>query len=467
MIKKTYISKSNTIIKGSKENYGLNPISMLQCGATTSRFLIDFNVDEIKEFVLENGGSENFSHILHMKNCGSVDIREFFKEKKEGDIKMMRNTSFDILIFEIPQMWDAGIGFDSSSDFWFNGQGGTSTKGSTWMNSTSDTQWEKGGIYDDEFLLNELKKFENKEESIIVATQHFDFGNENINIDITNLINNIISEGRVFNGLCFAFIPTIEGTDENVNYYTNFFNNNTGTFFKPSIKTISNKSICDDRYNFILGKENTLLLFVQIGGIFTNLDELPLCTIDNKEYPVKILKKGVYGASVKLNGNDYSSDEILTDIWSNIKINGETFDDVEMEFVTHKKQLHFNIGGIKDTMSKYTATVQGMNDSETLNPEEEREVKVYFKRNYTHNEYKLVDNAQYRIYVNDGNRELDVVEWDSIDVYSDYNTFTIKANDFVPGKYKVDIKAQIGNDIKVYKEVLCFNIKNNVTTEKL
>ena len=468
MIKKTYISKSNTIIKGSKENYGLNPISMLQCGATTSRFLIDFNVDEIKEFVLENGGSENFSHILHMKNSGSVNNADFF-HKTEASVDIdgtERNTSFDLIVFEAPQAWDAGVGFNSSLDFWYNGKTVISTKGSNWYNSTSDTTWEKEGIYDSDFLLTEIEKYKKGEESAIVALQHFDYGNEDININLTEYINNIVNTNTTFNGLCFAFAPSLEGMEENVIYYTNFFNNNTGTFFKPSVKTFSKTPICDDRYKFILDKDNTLLLFVQIGDVLTNLDELPICTIDGIEYPVKMLKRGIYGASVKLNSGDYSADEILTDIWSNIKINGESFDDVEMEFVTHKKQLHFNIGNTKDVTNKYTATVQGVNDNETLNPYEEREVKVYFKKDYTHSEYKLVDNAQYRIYVNDGNRELDVVEWDNIDIYSDYNTFTINADNFVPGKYKVDIKAQIGNDIKVYKEVLTFNIKNNITFEK-
>jgi hypothetical protein len=256
---------------------------------------------------------------------------------------------------------------------------------------------------------------------------------------------------------------TVDTTEVN---YTNFFNNNTNTFFKPYILSKSRKPIRDDRYNFILGRENKLLLFVQIGGVLTNLDELPVCTINEVNYPVKQVKKGVYEASVKLNSGEHKKDEIIYDIWSNIKVNGELFDDVEMEFVTKSKDLHFRIGGVDDVSNKFNPVVQGVNDNEVIHFDEEREVKVYFKRNYTRDVYKIVENAQYRIYINDGKRELDVLEWDNINIYSDYNTFTIHANDFLPGKYFVDVKSQMDNEIKVFKKVLQFEIKDNIINEK-
>lgn len=470
MIKKTYINKSNTIIKGSKENLGLNPIASLNCGGMTSRFLIDFNIDEIKNIVLENScGEENaFTHKLHIYNCGSFDKNTniFIPNGILSNDEKKRNVSFDIVIFRIHKSWDSGVGYDSSSDFWVSGEGVVSEKASSWFNATSDIQWESEGIYDNETLLNEIEKFNNNEESIIVAIQHFDRGNEDVDVDITNYINNIINSNKEHNGLCVALAPNSEEKEETTIYYTNFFNNNTNTFFKPFVITKKNKAIIDDRYNFILGRENKLLLYSQIGGVLTNLDELPICTIDGDEYPVKMIKKGVYEATVKLDETQYSQDDIVNDMWGNIKINGETFDDIEMEFVVMGKNKHFNIGTINDVSNKYTAIVQGVNDNEVIHYDEERQVKVYFKRNYSYNDYKLVNNAQYRIYVNDGQRELDVIEWDDINIYSDYNTFSLCANDFLPNVYKVDIKAQIENEIKVYRNVLTFEIKNNITNSK-
>lgn len=466
MIKKTYFKKSNTIIRGSEENFGLNPISMLHCGGMTSRFIVYFDINSIKKYIYENQSStENFTHRLHMTNCGSIDNKHFNDEISgfNGSSERRRNTSFDVVIFEVPQEWDAGIGFDSSLDYWLTGNSSVSYKGSTWYNSTTDNTWGCNGIYSDSTLNDEISKYKNNDDSIIVSIQHFDYGNEDLDVDITKYVNDVVNAKKRNHGLCISYAPCVD--DTNV-YYTGFFNNNTNTFFEPYVETSCKDAIHDDRYKFYLDKENNLLLFAQIDGEFVNLDENPICTIDGMGYPVKRVKKGVYCASVKLSSKQYDSDTILTDVWTNIKLNDEVLDDVEMDFVTLKKQLHFNIGTSKDFTNKYTAIAQGINHSETLHPDEKRDVKVYFKRDYTHNDYKLVDDAKYRVYTTDGKREIDVIDWDNIDVFSDYNVFTISSNDFLPGDYKIDIKAKIGNDTRVYKEVACFNIKNNTTKEK-
>lgn len=469
MIKKTFLTKSNTIVNGSKENFGLNPISMLHYGGVSSRFLIYFNVDEIKTFIDENGGDiDMFTHKLVMTNCGGVDVKHFNEKIVgfNGSDERNRATSFDVIAFELPYMWDAGNGFDSSLDFWLTGKACHSKNGSSWYNATNIQKWDDKGIYPIEKITEELKKFENGEKSIVVSKQHFDYGNENLSMDITSFINDIICNKKVNNGLCIAFSPFLECSDSTDVEYVGFFNNNTNTFFVPCVETINNTTIKDDRYNFILNRENNLLLFAQIGCELQNLDNIPTCTINGVEYPVKWLRKGVYGVNIRLSSKEYNSDEIINDIWGNLKYNGIEIDDVEMEFVTHSPNVFFNIGEIEDVLNEYTANVQGINDLEELNQDEKRMVKVYFKRNYTKSDYKIVDTAEYRIYTMDGKREVDVVKWDNIDIYSDFNCFYINADSFVPGKYIVDIKARIGNDIRVYKNTLKFIIKNNSTEEK-
>ena len=56
MVYRTYISKLNTIISGSKVNTGLNPISTLVYGhnGIVSRSLIHFNLDGLRKQI-ENG----------------------------------------------------------------------------------------------------------------------------------------------------------------------------------------------------------------------------------------------------------------------------------------------------------------------------------------------------------------------------------------------------------------------------
>ena len=51
-----------------------------------------------------------------------------------------------------------------------------------------------GGVYTDEQLKEEYEKYENGEESIIIGVQHFDFGCENLSIDITDYVKSLLGD---------------------------------------------------------------------------------------------------------------------------------------------------------------------------------------------------------------------------------------------------------------------------------
>jgi hypothetical protein len=73
MVYKTYISKFNTIISGSKLNTGLNPIAELVYGHNTivSRILMYFDHNKVKEQI-SNGNMPDISkmkHTLHITNA--------------------------------------------------------------------------------------------------------------------------------------------------------------------------------------------------------------------------------------------------------------------------------------------------------------------------------------------------------------------------------------------------------------
>ena len=51
---KTYISKSNTIIKGSYANTGLNPIMELNYGYMNTRGILYFDHNKVKQMIEDN-----------------------------------------------------------------------------------------------------------------------------------------------------------------------------------------------------------------------------------------------------------------------------------------------------------------------------------------------------------------------------------------------------------------------------
>lgn len=476
MITRTFIEKSNTIFSECEDNFGLNPIGMLHYGRELSRCLLYFNTDK-----MEKGGI----HTLKLTNCGSIDQRTFDElvftandnEPKE------RACSFDIILFKIQQEWDSGKGFDKSTDYWLVGKNASSTNGSNWFYAKNGKTWNKldehhnpiidesgetiaeDGIYSNEYLSLEYEKYKNKEDSIIIGVQHFNYGNENVNIDITSFINDILDKKWVNNGIGIAFSPDIENLSTKHTQYYGFFTNNTNTFFHPVVESRYNDStINDNRYSFYIGKANKLYFYANLGGILTDLDKSPICEIKGVQYPSKRLKTGVYYIDIKLS-SDVQDNEIIYDTWSNLYYQEEPLDDVELEFVAHKKNDFFQLGEYTVKNTNIAPSLSGINDHEQLYQGDERTVYVKFCISYSQ-DYELLNNCEYRLYVKDGKREIDVIDWDSIETIGKINSFQIKTSELIPNQYHVDIKAKIGTDNRIFKDKLVFTVVNNSTNQK-
>jgi hypothetical protein len=329
-----------------------------------------------------------------------------------------------------------------------------------YLNSTSM----KGGIYDKEFLINEYEKFMAGEKSIIVGIQHFDFGSEGLSIDVTDYIIDELNSNCIKNyGLCLAFTPYYESIGTEYEQYVGFFNDNTNTFFHPYIEAVYDEYIMDDRESFTVGRENKLYLYVFDDSIPTNLDKLPTCEIDGNEFEVKQATKGVYFASVSGFTPEMEVGMIYNDKWSEIELNGVSEDDVELEFSTRPKSHKLQIGSNSYSKSQLVPTPYGINYGEQVKRGLEREVVIDFREKFSTDKMKLVSNAEYRIYVLDGVKELDIIPYTKVEKSYLNNFFKVYTEDLIPNKYYVDIKVNDGREIRVFEKILMFEIVSDVT----
>lgn len=465
MVTRTFIDKSTTIVKDKFSNYGLHPISMIHFGKNVSRFLIHFDVDTIKK---KTEGYKDVKHILRMTNCGSVNIKDFDKKMPSffGEVYKKRATSFVVIAFRIPQEWHRGIGFDHKSSYMIVGEPSTSLEACNWYQSYNGFEWEEEGMYSTDTLSKEYAKFSVNEESIIVDRQVFEYGNENLQIDVTKYVNDVISGAIENYGIGFAVTPLYEDEKKEMTNYVGFFNEKTNTFFAPVIESRTDDVIADDRYNFYLSKKNRLYLYANIEGEPIKLDKLPVCKIDGKEYEVTEQSKGVYFAEVNLSKDEFEPDTILYDEWSNLYLDGEEIDDVEMSFVTKSNKGYVTFNTAVSDDKKCTVTLTGINEDEKLIQGDERMVKVIYRIKYTDSDVKTFNKAYYRLYVKDGEREIDVIDWDVINQSYNYNFFMIKTDELLPNKYHIDVKTKMGMENRLFKDVLEFKIVNNPTNEK-
>ena len=508
MVRHIFLDKTNTITKGSLWNTGLNPILEINYGRELSRGLIHFDVNEIGGLIADGTFSNpsKLSCILKMTNCASVDGLPYDKEiHHRASEPVERAESFDLVLYKLPQDFDAGKGFDYASDFWVDGNHSRAYKdmASNWYYAQRARCWKvdsdkmipdengrieidnnhpsyfyqyvmsgdtevrvridiEGGVYSHEELTEEYQKYLNGEESIVIGTQHFDFGAENLEIDVTKYVLDCLESGNNY-GLMLAYAPHLERVKMNTQQYVSFFTDLTNTFFHPFVECKYCDPIADDRANFCLGRKNRLYLYSGIDGTPVSLDEGVKCTIDGTEYEVKKGGKGFYYVEVTPDPNEFEVETIHYDVWSNLSLDGQPIADVEQEFVVNPMENFLSVGSKSAGPDRTIPQVSGINDAENLERSEIREVVVDFRKEYTTNRKELLDNAEWRLYVKDANRELDVFEYQPVERAFLNNFFIINTEDLIPNDYYVDIRTMSGRETRYYKKVLRFRVVSNVT----
>ena len=480
-ITKTPISKFNTIIKGSLANTGLNPVSELCYGSSTTRILCYFDHSRIQAMVEDKTFPtiSKLKHTLKLYNVGSVEPLKM----QCGEISSITNqpklraTSFDLIFFLIPQEWDNGKGYDYSVDLINQGlytldgkyrqakDRLVSMDGSNWIQARNLYPWKEEGVYSNETLSREYDSFSSEVGSeIIIGRQHFDIGNENIELDITEIFNKFITKELENHGIGVAFTPMTELLTEDkdgIERYVSFFTDKTNTFFEPYVETVYDDVISDDRSNFALDKNNRLYLYCNVGGELVNLDEMPVCEVDGKEYEVKQFSKGVYYIDINLPRNRYKPYTMLYDTWDNIKYQGVGFDAVEMDFTTLPNTRYFNFTNHIEENDKVVPCIYGIKHSEKIKRGDVRKVNILARKQYEKNKAQLIDSMFARLYIKDGdNREIEVFPYQQVNKTFNENYFIIDTSILIPQRYYIDVKIEYNREIIVSREILQFDIIN-------
>lgn len=468
LVTHTFIEKSNTIIEGSAANTGLSPVMQLYYGNVHTRCLMYFDHNKVKQLIEDKTyvDPSKLKHVLKLWNAADVDVRRincklpdsFRNNEKE------RATSFDLVLFLVPQSWDAGRGFDFKEDKRPEYQRAYSEYGSNWYYRTTSEKWDYPGVYPTEQLENMI----DINDSRIVGIKHFDFGNEQFEMDITDVFNKFIDGTLENNGLCLAFAPYYELMRDSVSQYVGFFSNRTNTFFEPFIETTYDDIIRDDRVNFYLDKPNRLYFYANIGGENVNLDELPTCNFSGDYKEVKQATKGIYYIDVTVTSDEGKPNTMLYDKWSNIKYNGKTYPDVTLRTTLKDASGYYSFGLPFDTEKspKFKPTLSGIKDGEAIMQGEKRKINIDCKILYTSNQTYPVNKLQYRLYVKYSNRELNVIDWTDCDMLYNGNSFFIKTDELVPHEYYVDIKVNYDEEELVTKNALHFIVAGNGRTEE-
>jgi hypothetical protein len=480
-IHKSYFDKTNTILYDSYVNTSRNPIVELFYGRIDtvstplgySRYIFNIDLSDLQTKLSDGtisvncDGYSSLTHKLRMTNTSFFD-KELLNDKTSQGRR--RATSFDLILFRIPQnqQWDSGAGYDyydlNSNPL---NDKNYSDRPSNWFQTTTISGWTTPGLYDN---LNSVTGLGvNYSALTIIDTQHFEFGNEDIEFDMTNEINSILSGGTTgVTGWGVAYLPQVEnisGLTEN--YSVGFFSPFTQTFYEPFLETTYNDLILDNRNNFTCGISNDLYLYAFDNGIPLTFDSNPIVDVTDSSGDIIfsslttcLVTSGVY--KVTIPSIDCENAPCLYyDVWKNITINSVSFDDIENEFALLPKTNRFQIGTTTENPKLYGFSFDGIKQNEKVLNSDIRKVNVVVKQAYSSKSVLSTVKAYYRIYVREGaNTEVQVQDWTRINRTPDGHYFIFDTRDKIPNEYFVDIKVVSDKNTDTYKRELQFEIVN-------
>jgi len=495
-ILRSYIDKNNTIVSNSYVNTGRNPVIELNFGASDlvvpnfshSRLLLNLDLEllrsNIQSGVISTGCTSAMTHTLQMTNTSSFDnelLNTFMSNQRR------RATSFDLILFRIPktsgdtgnpQEWDEGVGYDyndfnlaknsavgGSAPLTYVDSRAYSTRPSNWYQTTTITNWSQPGVYNNKNL-----GVVNYSGLTIIARQHFELGNEDLDMNMTDEINGVL-DGSItgVTGWGIAYLPEIENiTGMTESYSVAFFSRHTQTFYQPYLLTNYNDLIQDDRNQFLKSQTNKLYLYIYQNGDFVNLDNNPTVRIEDRNGDAVIgmgalttclRTKGVYEVIVP-NGFTGATPCQYYDVWSGLTINGQSIQNVTNQFVLQEYKAGIQIGTLSKEPQKFGFDFYGILQNEQILNSDIRKVGVTIKKAYTAQQPLDGVSVFYRVYVKEGTTEVQVQDWTPVNRTPNEYYFMFDMRDKIPNEYFVDIQVNTSGEKDTYKKQLTFQIVN-------
>jgi hypothetical protein len=468
-------------------NFGASDLIVPNFGFTRFIFDLDLSLleENISSGVISTGCTSAMTHTLQMTNTSSFDnelLNSFMSNERR------RATSFDLILWRIPkfsgttgqpQFWDEGVGYDYND---FNiaqnsANGGISpltyvdsraysTRPSNWYQTTTLSGWSQNGIYN-----NVNQGVVNYSGLTIVARQHFELGNEDLNMNMTAEINGILNGSITgVTGWGISYLPQIENiTGLTESYSVAFFSRHTQTFYQPYLLTNYNDFVEDDRNLFLKNQENKLFLYVYQNGDFVNLDSDPFVRIEDRNgtaitgmtsLNTCLKTKGIYEVTVPNGFANFPTPCLFYDVWSGLTINGQSIPNVTNQFTLQPYTSGIQIGSVSKDPEIYGFDFYGILQNEKILNTDIRKVGVTIKKAYTGQQLLLDVSGFYRVYVTEGTTEVLVQDWTPLNRTPNEYYFIFDMRDKIPNQYFVDIQVNTSGEKDTYKRQLTFSIVN-------
>ncbi len=469
----SYFLKNNTLISSNLTNNSQNPVTEISYGtldAQVSRFIFDVDLSGLEDRIAQGfiNPQRITKHILHMTN--TIRYAPQFVGKKSYSLGIERASAFTLDFFNITESWQEGSGYE----FTFSNKQDLFTlqplpeipeQASNWTARTTGVRWTVDGAY----ILSGTTGI-----TQIIGSQLFEVGNEDIELDVTDYINQrLFGSGytgtTVFTGDSFGigikFPDDIEILETEFRQAVAFHAKDTNTFYEPFVETIVDDIILDDRNYFYLDKDNDLYLYVNIGNFPENI---VVNTVNIYDYlgnlvdafsggSVVNVTKGIYKITLNIDSSTYPDAVLFRDVWS-LTINGKDFNyENDFYLISQHKYYTFNLSNQID-FRNYFFYFWGINDKENIRSGSIRKVRLTIKELYPNQSNFLPLEIEYRLYTTVGAKyEIDIIPFSPVSRTSNGYEFDLDTSWLIPQDYFLQIRLKNGNYYE-NKQTISFTI---------
>jgi len=217
---------STTGISEKDQNYGQDPVLELKKNFYNASF------DYPTRMLMSFGGTE-FTNVSKSIQEGDITNPRFFLRLYETEGTQELSSEYKLTAFPISQSWDEGTG-----KF---GDNPKVTNGVSWENrnnypGSTETTWSMGGPN------SEVQKSGSSQYGGAYisgsgnrASQSFSYESPDINMDVTDIVNNWLNGTNTNHGFLLRFSQSQE-TDNQTFAQLKFFSSNTNTIYTPKLE---------------------------------------------------------------------------------------------------------------------------------------------------------------------------------------------------------------------------------------
>ena len=412
-----YPSKSNTIASGSYANLnsGQNAVTDLWYGGggtdtapekrnSLSRFLMYFDLSNLQSKL--NTKEINETHVtsykLKLTNSKPKDL--VLEDEYEYDVLYKKiASSFDLIAFPINKHWEEGRGYDLTKERYIVRRSSEYLVSATsnWNYATNLIEWDEPGVFSNPTA-----------STSIYASQHFDLGSENLEMDVTDIVNNWLSGGSENFGIAIAYRRDYELLSTNTRYISSFYTEKTNSSFKPFIEVAYNQVIQDDRHQMSNNRPSNLFLYTFSGHSFENIN-LSTVTVDIKKGSSTIysdltpsqLSKGIYYVNVLMSAS--TAGEKYTDTWKNVSFSSYDNQNIEQSFQIQKNYYTSQ----PHSINEYALEIYGIEQGDAITHDANIRVYCDLRVNYSTNKPSTSYSLKYRMIMNN---QTEIIPWTEV-----------------------------------------------------